>query len=429
MMGRLVVALVPQRIAAVAGTRAVRRRPRMGRNMAWLLGAAFVSSAGDWMYRLALPLLVYEMTGSAALTAFTYALEYLPYVVLSPLAGLMADRMDRRRLLIRGDALAAGVLTGLVVSLAVGLDGVLIVYAAAALLAIISPFYHPAIQALVPAVVDAGDLTVASARLQSVDSVVSLAGPLIGGAVIVALGTHDALLLDAASFAVSALCIAAIRTARAAKDLEEAPVRVRAGLAEAASFIHRDRMILSGAVLFTGANFALFLVQANLVYYLTAVRGFAPSTLGLVFSAEGAGALAGALVAPAFERRWGAGRVILGSTVAAGLLTLPLLWVTDPATVSLVCALEAAAGMVTVVTWFSLRLQRVPDKMLGRVVALTRMVAFAAIPVAAVVGGLFLTATREFTPLILTAAGVQIALGALGVLGPMNQPREAQYAA
>lgn len=393
----------------------------VNRDMARLLTAAFVSTAGDWLYRLALPLLVYQTTRSAALTAVTYALEYGPYIVLSPLAGVLADRIDRRRLLIGADTSSALIVAALVVGLASGVGSVPFIYGAALLLAILSPFYHPAIQSLVPAVVAAGDLTTASARLQSVDSVVSVVGPLAGGAVIALLGTRNALLADAASFGLSALLIAGIRARRKASEHAVVKAGVGAELVEAAAYVRGDRLILAGAVLFTGANFAVFLVQANLIYYLTAVRGFAPSALGVIFSADGAGALAGALLSAALVRRWGAGRVILGSTVAAGLVTMLLLWARTVPAVAGVVAVESAAGMVTAATWFSLRLQRVPDGMLGRVVALTRMVAFAAIPAAAVLGGLLLGATNDFTPLVLAAAGLQVILGTIGLRGPMNQ--------
>jgi predicted MFS family arabinose efflux permease len=386
------------------------------------LAAAFISYVGDWLYRLALPLIVYRVTKSPALTAITYAIEYAPYIVLSPLAGVLADRADRRRLLVTGDIVSALVLGVLVLLLHGGVEQVGLVYTAALLLAMVSPFYHPAIQSLVPIVVNEADLTKATARLQTVESVVALAGPLLGGSVIVTLGTTNALLLDAASFAVSALVIAGMRARRTVAG--GGRDGVGAELGEAGRYIRRDDVILSGAILFASANFAVFLVQANLIYYLSAVRGFRGSLIGVVFAAQGAGALLGSLIAPAFARRFSGGRVILGSTFAAGVITLFLLWARGLVPVSTVIALESAAGTVTAVAWFGLRLRRVPNELLGRVVALTRMVAFASIPAAAVAGGLLLDVTGSLSPLIVGAAAIQVVLGALGVLGPLNRTGE-----
>jgi predicted MFS family arabinose efflux permease len=333
---------------------------------------------------------------------------------------VVANRVDRRRLLIVGDGLAAAVLAALVMSLAAGVRGVAPVYAAAILLAMIAPFYHPAIQALVPALAD-GDAGVASAQLQTVDSVVSVAGPVAGGGMIVMVGVDNALLIDAGTFAISALAIATIRLPRLVRPAWGGLAGVRADLAEGLRFVSGDRLILTGALLFAAANFAVFLVQANLIFYLTGMRHFAATSLGLVFSADGVGALIGALIAPGLERRWRAGTVILVSTIAAGAATLPLLWAASPVTVSLVCALEAACGMVTAVTWFSLRIRRVPESILGRVVALTRMLAYAAIPLAAPVGGVLLGATDDFGPLILASGGLQVLLGVGGMWTVLNE--------
>src|SRR5690349_3262656 len=76
----------------------------MTRNYYLLLGGYFISSVGNWLYQLALPLLVYEITHSPLSMAVTYGLAYLPYVFFLPVGGVIADRVDRRRLLIFGDA-------------------------------------------------------------------------------------------------------------------------------------------------------------------------------------------------------------------------------------------------------------------------------------------------------------------------------------
>src|SRR4051794_21742403 len=84
-----------------------RRGRRLGRNANLLVISAIVSSAGDWLYRLALPLVVYELSHSPVSMAFTYVLEYAPYLLLSPVGGLLADRVDKRRLLVACDGMAA----------------------------------------------------------------------------------------------------------------------------------------------------------------------------------------------------------------------------------------------------------------------------------------------------------------------------------
>src|SRR5437879_2144188 len=97
-----------------AGTREglVRRPAGSLRNFRLLFSAFFVSTAGDWLYKLALPLLVLRMTGSPLQTSVVYSLEYWPYLLFALAGGVIADRANRRLLLIRADT-AAAVVVGL----------------------------------------------------------------------------------------------------------------------------------------------------------------------------------------------------------------------------------------------------------------------------------------------------------------------------
>ena len=87
----------------------------MNRNYVLLLSGYLFSAMGDWIYKLALPLLIYQLTHSAMDMALTFCLAYLPYVLFSPLGGLLADRLPQQRILFVGDllsALTAGLLAG-----------------------------------------------------------------------------------------------------------------------------------------------------------------------------------------------------------------------------------------------------------------------------------------------------------------------------
>src|SRR5437763_6608338 len=113
-----------------------RRRPLGGRPFALLLTSLAVSSCGDWIYNVALLALVFERTHSATLVALTTAARVLPIVLLGPLGGVMADRHDRRMLMIGADLVRAALMVALAASAAAGLPIILApVIAAAATLA------------------------------------------------------------------------------------------------------------------------------------------------------------------------------------------------------------------------------------------------------------------------------------------------------
>ncbi|MFE9539668.1 MFS transporter [Streptomyces sp. NPDC006691] len=403
--------------------RAARAGRRLGAPYELLLFAFVVSGLGNWIYRLALPLMVFELTGSALNTAVVYALEYAPLLLLSLPGGVMADRFERRRILVMGDLTAtvlAGVLALVVTS---GSSSVLLVYLAAFLLACVEPLYYPAFQGMVPDLVRDRDLERANAWMQMGDNVMSLAGPAVGGVLIAALGYKGAVWADAGTFAVSALAIVAIRSRSKPPAVEAEPARrdmlgeVRDGLVH---IVRDNRPLLSGAVLFALANLGTWLVQANLVYYLSDYHAMSPTLIGVVFAAQGAGAVLGAAVCPWLSRRFAPGRVVIAGTVLAGagiVLLIPLRGVVG---ISLLWALIYGIGTVNMVSWFVLRQRTVPARLLGRVVATTRMIAFMSIPVASVLGGVLEQQWHNMYLIIAIAGALRLLVGLASLLSPLN---------
>jgi predicted MFS family arabinose efflux permease len=141
----------------------------------------------------------------------------------------------------------------------------------------------------------------------------------------------------------------------------------------------------------------------------------------MAFAITGLGAVLGAIAAPAVERRFEPGRLLLVGTVLSGVVMLPMLAARDVVSVALPWAVVTGLGSVTAVTWFTLRQRVVPARLLGRAVALTRLVAFAAIPLGAVAGGLLLDATHSMAVVISIAAAASIAVGCAGFLTPLHR--------
>ncbi|MFB7663200.1 MFS transporter [Kitasatospora sp. NPDC056138] len=393
---------------------------RLGARYELLLFAFVVSGLGNWIYRLALPLMVFRLTGSALNTAVVSALEYAPLLVLSLPGGVFADRFERRRILVAGD-LTATVLAGLLaVIVTAGTSSVWQVYLVAFLLACVEPLYYPAFQGLVPDLVGDRDLERANAWMQMGDNVMSLAGPAVAGLLIAALGYQGAVWADAGTFAVSALAILAIKaSSRPPADPEQRGLlrEVREALAH---ITRENRALLSGAVLFALANLGTWMVQANLVYYLSDYHGMSPTLIGVVFAAQGAGAVLGAAVCPWLGRRFAPGRVIITGTVLAGAGIVALIPLRDVVGISVLWALIYGIGIVNMVSWFVLRQRTVPARMLGRVVATTRMVAFVSIPVASILGGLLEQRLHDMYLIIGVAGVLRLLVGLGALLTPLN---------
>ncbi len=179
---------------------------RRNRALARLLAGEFVSGIGDWLYLVAVLVVVYAESNSAVLLGIVGAARILPYVLLSVPAGIVADRFDRRMVLLVTDV-ARGVLM-LVLVAAVLVDAPTIVIVGVSILAAcFSTFFGPAIASLLPMLVDESDLGPANSAWATLDNVAFIVGPALAGILIASGGLEIAFLLNAASFAVVAVVL------------------------------------------------------------------------------------------------------------------------------------------------------------------------------------------------------------------------------
>lgn len=395
----------------------------MTRNYYFLLSGFFISTVGDWFYQLALPLLIYDLTRSALSMAVTYGLAYAPFLLLLPFGGVIADRINRRRLLVLGDlssAFIVGLLALLVLFYSQSGWILWVIYPLAFALASVSPLYHPAFQSYMPGLVEERQFPQANSWMQSAENIVIVLGPLIGGLVIAFLGSTLALFMDMLSFVASALFIAAIRGRGTPEALPTPSTSsLLEPLKEGFRYVWRRPVLRYGSFLFLGTNFATTLIQATFIFFLASILQFNPFQIGLTFAFTGIGALAGALVAPWFLARFPTGRILLCTTIVSGMVTACLFFAQNVFTVGIPWAIVTALSTVNIVTWFTLRQQTVPSHMLGRAIATTRLIAFFSIPIAAVIGGVLLFSAQEIYLIIGIAALLRIALGGLGFFTPL----------
>ena len=176
----------------------------------WLLSALAVSQIGDWLYNLALVVLVYDRTHSALWAGVTTAARVVPVVVLGPLGGVLADRFDRRRIMIMCDLARMGLMVLLAAVAAFQLPIVLAPVIAAAATAAAAP-YIPCVAAVTPHVVEDADLPGANAARSAVTGAGIVLGPALGGVLLLLGSPASAFALNALTFGLSALAVLAIR--------------------------------------------------------------------------------------------------------------------------------------------------------------------------------------------------------------------------
>jgi predicted MFS family arabinose efflux permease len=252
----------------------------------------FVSQLGTWLLTVAVPAYVLELTGSLMATGLTLAAEYLPLLLLGPLAGVLSDRWDRRRVMLGTDLFRAVVVAAM---LAVDSPGtVWVIYAALAAESAGSILFRPAAHAYTPTVVGTGTLlSSANAMTALTDGTVRLIGAPLGAVLLLAFGFPVLIWVDIASYLVSAFAIFLTTRRPAAAASPTTVAQLRADLSHGLRTIAGHRMtlwLLVTSAVFTLANGSL----SALLVPLGVNELGGPRQAGLVVSAIGAGFLLGA---------------------------------------------------------------------------------------------------------------------------------------
>lgn len=271
----------------------LRRNPDFSR----LYAAQLASFAGDWFATVALLGLALQLTGSSSLAALVLALQTGGFAAAAPMAGIVADRFDRRKVLIATDL--ARIPVALLFLLAREPETLWIAFAAVVLLAIGAAVFEPTSAASLPNLVEPDDLPTANVLIGSAWGTMLALGAALGGVVAVTLGRDAAFIANAASFAVSALLILGIRRPlQLPREPGHDPASGGpiAAIRTAIDFARTRRTV--AAFLLTKASFGLGTgIVALLAVFGRTVFDAGDAGIGLLFAARGLGALVGPFLA------------------------------------------------------------------------------------------------------------------------------------
>jgi predicted MFS family arabinose efflux permease len=326
-----------------------------------LLAALAVSQVGDWLYNLALVVLVWDRTHSALWAGITTAARIVPVVVLGPLGGVLADLVDRRRLMIGSDLARMAFMLLLALVAAAGLPVVLAPVIAALATAASAP-YLACVSAITPRVVDDADLPGANAARSAVASLGIILGPALGGILLLVASPAAAIALNALTFGLSAVAVLAVRAPAAFRPARSAvrPSGLLQEIAQGAAALraHPQAVRLVGADITCSV---LYGTQTVLLLVISRRIGLGTEGYGYLFAGIGIGGLAGTALAGRAGRssrpRW-----VLAAALTAAGLPMPLLAVTRWPAVAIVLAGLTGTGALLVEILTETCLQRVLDE-------------------------------------------------------------------
>ncbi len=359
--------MAEERAERTTGARAAIDLLSRNRDFRRLFLASVISLGGDWFLFVALGGLVLEVTGKATAVGVMIFAQELPVFLATPWAGWLADRVDRRRLMIACD----GARTVICLSfLAVGADNLWLAYVLLVCLSVFAAVFDPASSAALPNVVDPADLPTANALGGSLWGTMLAIGAAVGGVVASVFGRDVAFTVDAVSFAVSALLLLGVRRAFSAPREHEEHIGIVEATRETIRYTRDDRRVWALVSVKFGFGaaagvLALIAVFARQVYHAGDV-GF-----GLLMAARGIGALIGPFVG---HRLAGPGHRRLLAVIAASLATFGVgyaaLGLAPGIAIAALAILLAHLGGGSQWVLSSYGLQRiVPDRIRGRIFA------------------------------------------------------------
>lgn len=384
-----------------------------------VFASATVSALGGAVSAISVTWVVYHYTHSALDIAFLGMTGILPGIALGLLAGVLADRYNRRTLMVTADlvrmvgmAVLASTLFLVGFSLPLVLAVMLLVYSFSALFA-------PASQAILPRLVPTGSLEDANGLLQATSSLMNSVGSAAGGLVVVLAGAVWGLGINALTYAVSASFLIRVATdwGRPRASGSRAAPSLRTELSEGLRYIVDHRAILEVTLGFLPANLLASLVAPFFVVYAAQEFGSDPAVYGYLVGTLALGSALGALSVSRLRARRFAGLLmglcLLGQSGTVGALALAHLL---PVALLAAFAFGVVIGLINT-TYYATMQAIVPGEILARVLSIDSVGSFAAIPAGLVIGGI-LIAQRGVTFCYLVASIGLVANGVAALAMP-----------
>ena len=380
--------------------------------------ASFVSRAGDAFNTVAIVVLVFELSESGIGVAAAVMFEVLPVLLFGPAAGLAADRLPRRRLMVGADLVRAGIALVLV---AVS-DSVGVAYAVAFGLSAAAVVFNPAAASLLPEVVGDNEVVTANSAMWSAAVTAQVVLAPLAGVVIAAWGVEAAFAVNAATFVVSAALLAGLRAGRKQADII---VRGWNGAIAGVRAVRSDPLLRRLAVVQVLASMSAGATSGLLVVLAERRLDMGPRGFGGLLAAIGVGAAVGPLLFRRFirpgDKRW-----LFGPFAVRGGVDLTLAAVAAPVVAGTALVAYGMSTSTGMVAYQSTLQTLVPAEVRGRAFAFYDVLWNGARLLSLAVGGI-LAEVVDVRLVYVTSAALLFAAAAVGLSTtlPTNQGRRA----
>ena len=355
-----------------------------------------ISVLGSAFSGFALPLLIFQLTHSPLSLAIATATFALPHLLFGLFIGAWVDRVDRKRLMIAVDVLMALAVAVIPILALLHQLNVLWIYAVQFAVSSLGLVFEQAEFTAIPSLVGDGDLVTANGRINASYQASEVAGPTIAGAIATVVSIPALLVIDSISYLVSAAVLLTIKVGfnRSTREQKQS-TKILADIGEGLRYVWSHPVLRNISLMMMLFNLVNSTFYAQSVYYAKVRLHTSNFELGLFFAAGSVGAILFSLMAGKLRRRLSFSKVVIGCLALSGVCTvifasIPWLWLALP----ILLLREGLLSLLNINT-FSLRQAIVPDHMLGRVLSVAGVLAFSAMPLGSIAGGILIERTHN----------------------------------
>ncbi len=393
--------------------------PLFTRDFRLFFSGQFISNLGNGITDFALPLLVYQLTGSQLGLGLAFAIRVIPYLLFGLPVGAWVDRLDRKKLMVVSDVLNGILLIPIPI---LGLAGILpveLIFVFLFLSSALNLVFDTGQFAAVYSLVDPKRLVAANGRLRASIQITSVVGaPIVGALVWLGVRLEVVILIDAISFLASAGTLLAIRRSfNAPPDDEPTPVQtIVTDIKEGLRFILSNPLMRATIGLAAVINLTTTVIPAQLIAFGTDWLDASEFDLGLLTAAGAGGAILLALSAEPLRARFSFSVVTVSSMIASGLLVVALALVSSVWVALPLWGLALGMTVLFNICLRSLQQQITPPRMMGRVSASSQVISWSVIPIGSL-GGSWIADQTGRLDIVYVVAGASMVVAALLFFG------------
>lgn len=374
-----------------------------------------ISLFGNTILRFALSMIILDITGSVAIFGSILAISMIPTILLSTFGGILADRVNKRNIMVVLDFITAIAITIFAIVFHMN-SSVIIIAILMIVLAIIQAFYQPSVQSSIPLLVEEKKLMGANGIVIQVNALANLLGPIIGGFLYGFLGIYPIVYVSAICFFLSAVMECFIKIPKIKQENKEGMIRtIKSDFKEAIDFlVHKQKEIMKLLLLIAGINlFLSAMIIVGLPYLIKIILGLSNQLYGFAEGAMGIGSILGGILANVVNKKIGF-KQSYWLLIGAGITILPIgiaIMFSGNAMVSYGIIMISVLVTMMLATLFSIYAQTMmqklaPNHMLGKLSSVVNVICICALPIGQAVYGMIFDMAKTNSFFIIYIVGI-----------------------